>query len=533
PAWDHTSRTGFGKNSQVLTGEMNDGASSDSGGLVVWLDEINEDHPGSVGHKSVNLARVRRLASLGQGSIVVPDGFVVTTRATVDLLDGSGHLAELKRLWGGHVSGELDVRSFSTAALNLFGDLSIPDWLRSAIGESYERMPLGPPGDELLLAVRSNAVMEDSIGTSYAGQFESVLGVATIDDLLAAYLDVIRSSLTQRVLSYQQAVGQTTLGPTGMSVLVQRMVRSDRGSAGVVISSTPGFRPIGPDATDLRSADLDSTGSHLRERVTTIEVVRGTAEVIVGGSVNPESLTVRMSDRSVWRDATRPAPESASKESSPAGSGTDGSTPDSPAPDSSTSNVTSILDDATALALGELAQILEVEFGSPVEVEWARDDRSDELAVVQVRPIPAGAHVDSRGHARTVAGTHISGLTALAQGLAIGTGQVSGPAVVVDDPRALLESDDLGKLPDEFILVVSTTSPEWVPLMRLASALVTDHGGRGSHAAIVCREIGLPAVLGCGSATSALRAEPDQSAIWPSRHVVVDCEDGGRGVVYG
>ncbi|MGB6056874.1 MAG: PEP/pyruvate-binding domain-containing protein [Microthrixaceae bacterium] len=500
---------------EVATGQGFDGTP-----LVIWLDEIAIGDTAIAGHKSVNLSRVRAMAEVatmtlaepaGPGqpdhsTIAVPDGFVVTTRASSELLKAEGLRGELDRLGAQHLSGAISARGYSDAARGLVAEASVPGELRSAISKAYDRLSLSSGVGELVVAVRSSAAMEDSIGASFAGQFDSVLGVRTIDELFQAYLKVIASSLSLRALSYRKAVsgqlgrpgrlerpGDLVRSVSEMSVLVQRMVRSDRGSAGVVMTSV-----------------ADPEEPHISEPVTVLEVVPGTGEGVVGGATNPESLVVRLADNTVTRTPSSP-PESVS-----------------------------ILADAIALELAGWGRLLEVEFGSPVQIEWARDGVTGELAVVQVRPIPDPTEAVGLEHSRSTVELK-SGLKVLTRGLAIGSGVVSGPAVVVDDPLDLLAGDEVDHLPEQFILVVATTSPEWVPLMRLASALVTDYGGRGSHAAIVCRELALPAVLGCGDATNLLRTEKPQldgdRAVQPEdrafRPVVVICDERAGGEVWG
>lgn len=482
--------------------DKSDPRKRDEGEFVVWLDDITDTDSSSVGHKSVNLARVRRMAHTpisisstddpDDGSVIpVPDGFVVTTHATQRLLRESGVATRLRQMQTSHLSRETTVREYSEAAQALLHQVTIPDWFSSAVSAAHDRLRLRAPDADTRLAVRSSAVLEDLAGSSFAGQFDSILGISTLDDLLDACLSILASSFNVRALAYQESLPTRSAGeadaPTAtnaMSVLVQRMVRSDVGSAGVLISST--VNPTVPDSPEL---------------VCVIESSWGTGEGIVGGSVDPVVHVVRLSDRSVTR-ASGPKPN-------PVAAGP-------------------TLDDTAALLLGRWARLLESEYGHPVEVEWARDGLSGELAVVQVRPHPTVEPCPDPSRVPDL--TH---MTKLCEGLAIGTGQVTGEALVVEDPLVILESEDLEELPEGFILVVPTTSPEWVPLMRLASALVTDHGGRGSHAAIVCRELGIPAVLGCGNATQALLPEPDDVGTPGGRRVVIRCNDGDRGVVYG
>lgn len=549
-----------------MTGCQFDTESSSGGPLVIWLDEITEQELAFVGDKSLNLARVRRLdismpESLGEADplelvvdgadsggptvsgrasavtsgpgIAVPDAFVLTTHLASHLLSVGELKADLVRLADRQAAGELSLADYSRRAAEQISSLRMSPQTRRLIEEAYSRLLAessatrhgGGPDDDVeaepvLVAVRSNAVGEDRPGTSFAGQFDSVLSVSSADELIDAYLKVLASSFSLRALSYRLALSATdsaprsqrsTPGPalemdpiaplTSMSVLVQRMVRSDLGLAGVMITSAPDPKTsVPPEAAGT------TPGEPRPSPVTIIEVARGTGQMIVGGAVTPETHVLR--------------------------SGAADSLPANP-----------ILEASTAALLQQWGQALEVEFSSAVEVEWALDARTAELAVVQVRPVTGW-----EGGPEQEPVVPDKRLLPLARGVAIGTATVEGAAVVVDDPTTLFEDDAANDLPEDFVLVVATTSPEWVPLMRLAAALVTDVGGRGSHAAIVCRELGLPAVLGCGDATIALRPfssvgshqgsafSSDRSAPGTrprARVVVVDCTDGATGTVYG
>jgi len=318
----------------------------------------------------------------------------------------------------------------------------------------------GPGGDrERQFAVRSSAVAEDAPGASFAGLHDSVLGVADAPAVREAYRRVLASLHSERAVAYRRTVGQHADGAL-MAVLVQPLVRADLGGvAGVVFSRDP----------DRPTASAWDPGAVV------IEAVAGLGDAVVGGSADHRTGTV----------GTDPA-------------------------------ATGLVSPALRARLVRLAGELDAWTGGPVDVEWAVDGRTGQLALLQLRPLavrPERTAVPDAGASGDGVGRSLR-----CTGFGIGHGSVTGRVRRLDDPLA----DDA--FDDGDVLVTAHTDPAWLPLMQRAGAIVTDMGGRTSHAAIVSRELGLLAVVGCGDATTRL---PDDSIS------VVECDGKGHGVVYG
>lgn len=317
--------------------------------------------------------------------------------------------------------------------------------------------------DATLLAVRSSGPDEDAPSSSGAGVHDSEIGVA-VDDVLGAARRVIGSwsSDRARALRARTQVPATAGSTPCMAVLVQRVVRADHGRAGVAFSAAP-------DAPDGDGSQLPAVS---------IEGARGFGEQVVGGRIDPARATVSTRRRA---DGGREVDE------------VHGQDP--------------VLDHDLIRRVAEVTLVVERAMGHPVDVEWAIDDRDGQLHVVQARPIVPSPSTDTTpgpdtaagAAAGTAPGTAAGDRPVLVRGIGIGRGTATGPVVVVDDPHAVTT------LPDGAVLVTRHTDPSWLPLMLAAGALVTDRGGALSHAAIVARELGLPAVVGCQDATTTLR----------------------------
>ena len=324
--------------------------------------------------------------------------------------------------------------------------------------------------DSRPLAVRSSSSAEDLPAASHAGVYDSVLGVHGLDELRRAIESVAESAHGPRARAYRGsgATDHTTPGSGAhMAVIVQRQVRAERGGwSGVVFSHDP----------DSGSADV------------VIEAVPGLGAPLVSGRVDPQRWRLHDGELTAERAAAAPRPPT-----------------------------------SLVLRIAELASALARVRGTPVDVEWAVEEDLSQLAVVQVRPLRIAA--DPAGPRRAEAPSEATGAATpasmpLVEGLAVGRGSVQGGVLVVHDP------DEVDELEPGTVLVVHHTDPGWMPLLHQAAALVTDVGGRTSHAAIVARELGLLGVIGCDDATTVL------SEVSPPRTVRVQCRADGVGLVY-
>jgi pyruvate,water dikinase len=341
------------------------------------------------------------------------------------------------------------------------------------------------------VAVRSSATAEDLPDASFAGQQETFLNVRGERALLDACRRCYASLFTDRAISYRQAKGFDHL-KVALSVGVQRMVRSDLGGAGVMFSidTETGF-----------------------EKIVLINAAWGLGENVVQGSVDPDEYEVfkpllsnpTLSPIIGKKRGGKGLKMIYTKESE---------RPTRNVPTSKAERAAFVLGDTEILTLARWACVIEEHYGQPMDIEWAKDGRTDEIFIVQARP----ETVESRKEASSVKTYRIKKPgRKLVSGVSIGEAVAAGAVCVIESPR------EMDRFVDGAILVTRTTDPDWVPLMRRAGAIVTDYGGRTSHAAIVSRELGLPAIVGAGNATHVLHDEQD---------VTVSCAEGREGFVY-
>ena len=457
--------------------------------LVVWLGDLDRGRVAEVGGKNASLGEMlRHLAGAG---IHVPDGFATTAAAYWRFVDANdlreriaGTLEDLKR-------GRLPLARAGRAIRRLFMDGAMPPELAEAVAAAYrtlgERIGRRDPD----VAVRSSATAEDLPEASFAGQQESFLNVRGERALLRACRRCLASLFTDRAIVYRENHGFDHLR-VALSVGVQRMVRADRGAAGVMFSidTETGF-----------------------PRVVLINAAWGLGETVVQGTVNPDEYMVfkpLLVDPARRPIVHRALGAKARKLVYARGRGR----PTRLVPTTRRERAAWALDEAAILQLARWAVAIEAHYGRPMDMEWARDGATGEIFIVQARP----ETVEAR---RQAAAFQTYRLTRkgkrLLSGLAIGDAVAMGAACVLRD------ASEIDRFVDDAVLVTGMTDPDWVPIMKRAAAIVTDHGGRTSHAAIVSRELGLPAIVGTGRATRVLR---------DGQVVTVSCAEGSEGFVY-
>jgi len=457
--------------------------------LVVWLGDLDRGRVAEVGGKNASLGEMlRHLAGAG---IHVPDGFATTAEAYWRFVDANdlreriaGTLEDLKR-------GRLPLARAGRALRRLFTDGAIPPELAEAVAAAYRRLGERIGRRDPDVAVRSSATAEDLPEASFAGQQESFLNVRGERALLRACRRCLASLFTDRAIVYRETHGFDHL-KVALSVGVQRMVRADRGAAGVMFSidTETGF-----------------------PRVVLINAAWGLGETVVQGTVNPDEYMVfkpLLVDPARRPIVHRALGAKARKLVYARGRGR----PTRLVPTTRRERAAWALDEAAILQLARWAVAIEAHYGQPMDMEWARDGATGEIFIVQARP----ETVEAR---RQAAAFQTYRLTRkgkrLLSGLAIGDAVAMGAACVLRD------ASEIDRFVDDAVLVTGMTDPDWVPIMKRAAAIVTDHGGRTSHAAIVSRELGLPAIVGTGRATRVLR---------DGQVVTVSCAEGSEGFVY-
>jgi pyruvate,water dikinase len=464
----------------------------------MWIKRLQDVGLGdvaTVGGKNASLGELLRgLTALG---IRVPEGFAVTADGYRRFIEANGLEGRIADVLASAQKGDLaslercsrEIRAMMTRA-------PMPPELERAIVDEYAKMARSEADREPDVAVRSSATAEDLPNASFAGQQETYLNVQGAAAVVSAVRDAFASLFTARAISYRADMGFESEA-VALSVGVQRMVRSDRASAGVMFT-------------------LDTDTGH--RGVVLVTSSFGLGECVVQGQVVPDQFVVHK-DR--LRAGFRPLIRKVlgSKEtrcvydpSSRGGVKVENTPEDLRASFS--------LDDEEVLTLADWAIKIEDHYSKirgremPMDIEWAKDGVTGELFVVQARP----ETVHSQRSAPSIQIYKLAQTgRVLATGLAVGDSVAAGRVRVVRDP------ENVGEVQPGDVLVTEVTDPNWEPIMKRAAAIVTDRGGRTSHAAIVARELGVPAIVGTGNATSLLGS---------AGLVTVSCAEGECGQVY-
>jgi len=452
---------------------------------VVWFDALGIDDVGRVGGKNASLGEM--IGRLSDSGVAVPDGFATTAEAYRDFLAQNGLD---QRIWA--ELDRLDVDD--VAALARAGD-TIRQWildtsftpgLEQAITDAYRRLANESP-KEFSVAVRSSATAEDLPNASFAGQQETYLNVRGLDGVLRAVKQVFASLFNDRAIAYRVHQGFEHRKVL-LSAGVQRMVRSDLAASGVIftLDTESGFR----DAVFITSS-------------------YGLGEMVVQGAVDPDEFYVYKPSLKAGKSAVlrRGLGHKAVKMIyDPVKTVV---TVDTPEEDRRRFSIT----DREAEELARLAVSIEQHYGRPMDIEWAKDGIDGRLYILQARP----ETVQSRATREIERYRLKQKGKVLAEGRSVGHRIGTGLAKIVDSVSQM----DLVQPGD--VLVTDMTDPDWEPIMKRASAIVTNRGGRTCHAAIVARELGIPAVVGCGDATRKIRRDT---------MVTVSCAEGDTGYIY-
>ncbi|OAN17748.1 phosphoenolpyruvate synthase [Photobacterium jeanii] len=456
---------------------------------VVWYDALSMNDVDKVGGKNASLGEM--VANLANAGVKVPNGYATTSFAFNNFLEADGLN---KRIY--ELLDELDVEDVNAlkeAGETIRGwiyDAPFPAELESDIRRCYAE--LGEGDDMLSVAVRSSATAEDLPDASFAGQQETFLNVRGIDSVIEAVKHVFASLFNDRAISYRVHQGFDHQG-VALSAGIQRMVRSDKAASGVMFT-------------------LDTESGF--DQVVFITSSWGLGEMVVQGAVNPDEFYVHKPMLQAGNPAVvrRTLGSKLIKMVYADGEelGTQVETIDTSAAEQSQFSLT----DAEIEELAKQALIIEKHYGRPMDIEWAKDGVTGELLIVQARP----ETVRSRDDQNVMERFHLNGQApAIAEGRAIG--QRIGAGVV----RVVTSLDQMDQVQNGDVLVADMTDPDWEPVMKKASAIVTNRGGRTCHAAIIARELGIPAVVGCGNATELLR---------DGQQVTVSCAQGETGFIY-
>lgn len=455
---------------------------------IQWFDQLKNTDVEIVGGKNASLGEM--ISSLKDEGVRVPDGFATTADAYWAFIEANQLQDQIQSQLHALENDKQSLAETGKAIRRLFHDVPFPDDLRDAICEAYRELSRRYEVNEVDTAVRSSATAEDLPDASFAGQQETFLNVTGEKKLLNACRKCYASLFTNRAISYREEKGFDHMD-VALSIGVQKMVRSDKASAGVMFSidTETGF-----------------------EDVALITGAWGLGENVVQGTVTPDQFTVF---KPLLDGQYRPIIEKTK------GSKTQKmiyAEEDSKAvvnvKTSGKERNAFVLNDDEILQLAEWAKVIEQHYGCPMDMEWAKDGDTDQLFIVQARP----ETVQSQKQAGSLKSYKLK-----EQGETIVTGLSIGDAIASGKVSRVLSAEDIDQVQDGSILVTEMTDPDWVPVMKRVAGIVTDYGGRTCHAAIVSRELGIPAIVGTGDATRVLSDDDE---------VTISCAESDQGQVY-
>ncbi|MBV4413411.1 phosphoenolpyruvate synthase [Enterobacteriaceae bacterium YMB-R22] len=455
--------------------------------LVLWYDQLGMNDVDRVGGKNASLGEmITNLSSVG---VCVPNGFATTADAFNAFLDSRGVNERIYKLLDETDVDDVDaLAKAGTQIRQWIIDTPFQPEFEQAICEAYQQ--LCADDDNASFAVRSSATAEDMPDASFAGQQETFLNVQGIDAVMTAVKHVFASLFNDRAISYRVHQGYDHRG-VALSAGVQRMVRSDLAASGVMftIDTESGF-----------------------DQVVFITGAWGLGEMVVQGAVNPDEFYVHKPTLAQGLSAIVRRTMGSKKIRMVYGDtqehGKQVRIEDVPQSDCDRFCITQ----EEVQALAKQAVLIEQHYGRPMDIEWAKDGHSGKLFIVQARP----ETVRSRGQV-------MERYTLHAQGRIVAEGRAIGHRIGAGTVKVIHDISEMNRIQPGDVLVTDMTDPDWEPIMKKAAAIVTNRGGRTCHAAIIARELGIPAVVGCGDATGRLK---------DGEKVTVSCAEGDTGYVY-
>jgi pyruvate,water dikinase len=454
---------------------------------LLWLDQIGLKDIARVGGKNASLGEMLR--HLTKKGIRVPEGFAVTTKAFRWFVENACLDEQVKTvLEGVDPDNPSDVAERGRKIRRAFLEAEFPAELRREIAYGYwelgRRLGIRDPS----VAIRSSATSEDLDGASFAGQHETILNVKGEAAVLRAMRQCFASLFTDRAIAYRAHKGFEQLG-NYLSVGVQRMIRSDLACSGVMFT-------------------LDTESGF--DKVVYITGSWGLGEMIVQGAVNPDQFYVFKPALGKFEDPIVEKKMGTKQHKMVYASKGHGMV-DVEVPEKDRQRY--VLDDGEIITLAKWACIIEKHYNKPMDVEWAKDGLTNELYIVQARPETVHA---AKG--RSVLETYVLE----EKGALLASGEAVGHKIGAGVVNVLESAFEISEFKKGEVLVTDKTDPDWEPIMRIASAIVTDRGGRTCHAAIVSRELGIPCIIGTGNGTRLLR---------DGQKVTIDTSEG-EGRVY-
>ena len=456
---------------------------------VVSLDKLGKHDVERVGGKNASLGEM--ISNLAGAGVSVPGGFATTAEAYRDFLERSGLNAQIHSALDALDVDDVNALAKTGAQIRQWiMEAEFPEPLNEAIRGAFAELSKGNP--DIAVAVRSSATAEDLPDASFAGQQETFLNIRGVENVIRAAKEVFASLFNDRAISYRVHQGFDHK-LVALSAGVQRMVRSETGTAGVMftLDTESGFRDV-----------VFITGAY------------GLGETVVQGAVNPDEFYVHKHTLKGGRPAIlrRNLGSKAIKMiyGDEAKAGRSVKTVDVDKAERSRFCLT----DAQVSELAKQAMIIEDHYGCPMDIEWAQDGDDQQLYIVQARP----ETVKSRS-----SGNVMERYLLKEKGTVLVEGRAIGQRIGAGKVRIIRDVSEMDKVQPGDVLVSDMTDPDWEPVMKRASAIVTNRGGRTCHAAIIARELGIPAVVGCGNATHLLV---------DGQGVTVSCAEGDTGYIF-
>lgn len=455
---------------------------------IKWFRELGMQDVATVGGKNASLGEM--IQNLSAGGINVPDGFATTAAAFQDHL-AANQLDQriIDVLDGLDTNDTIKLASIGKQIRQWIVETPLPDTLIADVTAAWNTLCEGYPQGSIAVAVRSSATAEDLPEASFAGQQETFLNVTSLDDVFKRISEVFASLYNDRAISYRVHQGFEH-ADVALSAGIQRMVRSDIGASGVMFSidTESGF----DDAVFVTSS-------------------WGLGECVVQGSVNPDEFYIHKPGLTKNKPALLRKTRGSKKIKMVYGKTSAVETINVNLVDQLRFSLSN--DDVHELA--RMAVTIEEHYGRPMDIEWGKDGNDGNLYILQARPETVTSRTNPNVLKQYLLGSHNA--TVLVTGRSIGQRIGAGAVRVVDN------ISQMHTVNDGDVLVTDMTDPDWEPVMKRASAIVTNRGGRTCHAAIIARELGVPAVVGCNTATEVLN---------DGQHVTVSCAEGDTGNIY-
>lgn len=456
---------------------------------VLWFDQLSMGDVERVGGKNASLGEM--ISNLTSAGVSVPNGFATTADAYREFLSHQGLDGRIQQALDALNPDDIRALTETGAKIrNWILDAPLPPQLETDVRKAFARLQAG--NSSMAVAVRSSATAEDLPDASFAGQQETHLNIAGVDNVLIAIRDVFASLFNDRAIAYRHHQGFDH-HKVALSAGIQRMVRSETASSGVMFT-------------------LDTESGF--DQVVFVTSSYGLGETIVQGAVNPDEFYVHKKNLSEGRPAIlrrNLGAKAIKMVYNP--EATVGKSVETQRVDRELRQIFSVTD-AEVENLARQAMIIEKHYGRPMDIEWAKDGDDQQLYIVQARP----ETVKSRA-SKNVMERYLLKET----GNVLAEGRSIGHRIGKGKVRVISSVDQMDLVKEGDVLVADMTDPDWEPVMKRSAAIVTNRGGRTCHAAIIARELGIPAVVGCEDATDLLQDGQD---------VTVSCAEGDTGFVY-